>query len=197
MPYDAGLDPYLDPSTGILKNLLGIVSQDELNKAEADISYAVLIGLSDNPIPGNFDLPHFQAVHQALFRSLYDWAGELRTVELSKGSTRFAHVPYIADSARHLFERLHSENLLRDLNEQPFIERLAHYYSEINILHPFREGNGRTQRAFFTLLAKATGHRIKWEELDQTENLHASIAAYGGDESKLVAMFTTLIAVDD
>lgn len=153
MAYDVGSDPYLDPGTGILRNLLGIATQDELEKAEADVSYIVLIGPPDSTIPGNFDLLHLQAVHKALFGSLYEWAGELRTVELSKGHTRFAHVPYIADSARRLFRELHSENLLRDLGEARFIERPAYYYSEINVLHPFREGNGRTQRAFFTLLA--------------------------------------------
>lgn len=197
MPYDAGTDPYLDPSTGVLRNLLEISSQDELDKAEADISYVVLIGLLDNPVPGSFDLAHYQALHKAMFGALYDWAGKLRTVELAKGNTRFAHVPYIAASAKTLFDELRRENLLRDLNDEQFIERLAYYYSEINILHPFREGNGRTQRAFFTLLANQSGHRIKWEDLNEQENLDASIAAYTGDTSKLVAMLKQLVTVEE
>jgi len=197
VPYDAGTDPYLDPETGVLRNVLGIASRHELEKAEADITYAVLIGLADNPLQGSFDLAHYRALHEALFGSLYDWAGELRTVELTKGNTRFAHVPFIADSAQQLFGDLKDGNLLRGLPEDRFIERLSHFYSEINVLHPFREGNGRTQRAFFTLLAEQSGHRIRWENLDERQNLEASIAAYTGDLTKLIDMFRELVSAND
>jgi cell filamentation protein len=191
--YDAGTDPYLDPATGILRNNLGITTQDELDKAEADISTAVLAGLVDNPISGNFDLKHLQAIHKALFGSLYPWAGELRTVELAKDDTRFANPEFLAKAAVAVFDKLHSENRLRNLPNEQYIERLAHYFSEINILHPFREGNGRTQRTFFTLLTAESGHRIKWEEMDPAVNLKASIAAYQGEESGLVTMLTALV----
>lgn len=193
MPYDAGIDPYIDPNTGILSNSLGITSQTELEKAEADISAVVLASLPDQPIPGNFDLQHMQAIHRALFGSLYPWAGELRTVELTKGSTRFANPEFLEQAAATVFYELHHENLLRDLPGNTYIERFAHYFSEVNILHPFREGNGRTQRAFFSLLAADAGRRVKWESMDPAENLKASVAAYNGDESDLVAMLTLLI----
>lgn len=197
MPYSPDNDPYLDPDTGILRNTLEITTQPELDEAEADISTAVLAGLIDNPIPGNFDLAHLQAIHKALFGSLYPWAGQLRTVELAKDDTRFANPEFLAKAADSLFSELHDENLLRDLPEEEYIKLLAHYFSEVNILHPFREGNGRTQRAFFTLLAAESDHRIKWEEMDADENLQASIAAYQGDESGLVAMFKKLVVVND
>lgn len=194
MSYDTDTDPYIDPVTGILKNSLGITDQTELEEAEADISTVVLASLPDNPIPGDFDLKHLQAIHQALFGSLYPWAGELRTVEMAKGSTRFANPEFLYKAATALFDELHSKNLLRDLSDSEYIKQFAHYFSEVNILHPFREGNGRTQRAFFTLLAAEAGRRVKWELLNADENLQASIAAYNGDESNLVAMFESLVA---
>lgn len=194
MPYDTDTDPYLDPDTGILRNSLGITTQAELDEAEADISTVVLAALPDNPIPGNFDLRHLQAIHKALFGSLYPWAGELRTVEMTKEATRFANPEFLEKAAAALFDELHKENLLRNLSDETYVERLAHYFSEVNILHPFREGNGRTQRAFFTLLAMEAGHRIKWESIDADQNLAASIAAYQGDESGLATMLASLLA---
>lgn len=193
MPYAADTDPYLDLTTGILRNSLGISTQIELDKAEADISTVVLASLPDNPIPGSFDQAHLQAIHRALFGSLYPWAGELRTVELAKDSTRFANPDFLEQAATSVFDKLHDENLLRDLPEKQYIERLAHYYSEVNILHPFREGNGRTQRAFFTLLAAESGYRIRWELMNVEQNLEASIMAYGGNEDLLVMMLASLV----
>lgn len=88
---------------------------------------------------------------------------------------------------------MRAERLLDELGSDEYARRLAHYYSELNILHPFREGNGRTQRAFFTLLAQRTGKRLAWQHLDAQENVAASIAAYNGDESKLAAMLSRLV----
>jgi cell filamentation protein len=93
-----------------------------------------------------------------------------------------------------VFTELHSENLLAELPNDKHVKRFAYYYSEINILHPFREGNGRAQCAFFTLLAIESGRRIRWGSMDPGQNLTASIAAYTGDKSGLVAMLTLLIA---
>ncbi len=193
MPYDSDTDPYLDPITGILKNSLGITKQVELDKAEADLTSAVLLALPENPILGNFDLKHLQDLHKTLFSSLYSWAGELRTVEMAKGSTSFANPEFLEQAAKNLFDGLQAEKLLGGLGDEAYARRLAHYFSEINILHPFREGNGRTQRAFFTLLVVQSDRQIAWERMDPDENIAASIEAYNGDESRLAAMLFKLL----
>ena len=77
-----------------------------------------------------------------------------------------------------------------------YIRKLAHYYSEINILHPFREGNGRTQRVFFSQLAMLAGYRFAWERLDRDENLCTCIAAYEGNETPLAEMLDALLETD-
>lgn len=193
MLYSTGVDPYLNPKTGIFINSLGIDTQTELDKAEADISSVVLAALPDNPITGDFDLLHLRAIHKALLGSLYTWAGQLRTVEMTKGTTRFANPEFLEKSASELFIELHNENFLCGLQYEQYLQRLAHYYSEVNILHPFREGNGRTQRTFFTLLAAKAGYIIKWNLMDIDENLEASISAYNGDELALTKMFAKIV----
>lgn len=193
MPYELEVDPYVNPDTGVLQNLLGIDNSRDLENAEADITAAAIALLAERPVPGNFGLTHLQAIHGELFSSIYTWAGDLRTVEVTKGTTKFASAEFLEQAAKQVCNNLHTENVLKDLPDKIYAERLAHYYSEINILHPFRDGNGRTERAFFTLLAAESGRRIAWEFMEPKENLAASIAAYNGDESKLARMFQTLV----
>lgn len=193
MSYGTDNDPYLDPGRGILRNLAGITTAKELEKAEANLSAAAIALLKERPVLGNFDLAHLIAIHKRLFGSLYPWAGELRTVEMNKGATRFASAEFLPQAAQTLLAELQAENLLDNLADKAYAERLAHYYSELNILHPFREGNGRTQRAFFTLLAARSDRDLAWERMDPAANVAASIAAYHGDESKLVKTLAALL----
>jgi cell filamentation protein len=193
MPYDSDNDPYLDSKFGVLKNRLGIVDPNKLEEAEAIITTPAIALLKEEPILGDFDLKHLQAIHKQLFSPLYTWAGELRRVVLTKGSTQFANPDFIEQAAKELFHNLQSENLLLDLDDDTYLKHFAHYYSEVNILHPFREGNGRTQRAFFSLLADQSQKEVAWDRMNPEENLEASIAAYNGDESKLINMLRALI----
>ncbi len=193
MLYSTTPDPYLDPDTGVLKNLLGITSTLGLEKAEADITAVTIALVPEHPIPGNYDLAHLQRIHKELFGSIYPWAGEIRQVEMVKGTTRFANSDVIQQAAKTLFDKLHAEKLLIGLPFERYVERLAHYYSEINILHPFREGNGRVQRTYFTLLASEAGYNLYWDAMNADENLAASITAYDGEESQLVRMMKALL----
>jgi cell filamentation protein len=193
MAYDSNPDPYIDFETGTLKNLLGTTSEEELEEAEADITAAAIAAMPEAPPLGDFDLEHLQNIHWELFNAIYDWAGEIRTVEIAKESTRFANSDTIESAAQSLFRELHDEDMLRGLAYRQYVARLAHYYSEINVLHPFREGNGRTQRIFFSQLAAVAGYRFAWERLDADENLRVGIAAYDGDEAPLATMLDELI----
>lgn len=193
MVYDTDTDSYLDPATGVLRNSLGINDADELANAEADLTAVAIATLTEDPVLGNFDLAHLQTIHKRLFSAIYPWAGELRRSEMSKGTTRFASVDSLSQAANQVFNNLHDEKLLSGLTDDNYIGRLAHYYSEVNILHPFREGNGRTQRAFFTLLVAQSGRHIAWELMDPAQNLAASIEAYKGNESGLVRLLGTLV----
>jgi len=128
-----------------------------------------------------------------LFNAIYSWAGEIRTVEIAKENTRFANSDAIEQAAHELFEKLHAENLLKDFSRDQYVKHLAHYYSEVNILHPFREGNGRTERVFFSQFVAEADYRLAWERLNADENLRACVAAYEGDGSLLAKMLDGLL----
>jgi fido (protein-threonine AMPylation protein) len=94
---------------------------------------------------------------------VYAWAGQLRTIDISKGGNRFAHHGFIAGAAASIFAGLAVEKYLAGLAPDAFSDRAAHYLGELNALHPFREGNGRAQREFISHLAQANGYYIAWE----------------------------------
>ncbi|MBV8775026.1 MAG: Fic family protein, partial [Deltaproteobacteria bacterium] len=129
-----------------------------------------------------------QAIHRYLFQDVYPWAGELRTIDISKGGHRFAHHTHILNAAAPLFQRLAEEKDLAGLDAAAFSERAAHYLGEVNALHPFREGNGRAQREFISQLARANGYSIAWRNVNPQDMLQASIASFKGDTSPLAAI---------
>src|ERR1700761_7308850 len=185
-------DPYTNPVTGVLHNKLGLSASGELETAEREITHAALIFLRESPVPASYDLPHLCAIHHRIFGDIYDWAGQLRTVAIAKGSW-FCLPQYIESSAAEIFRALHSECLLRGLPRDAFIERLTYYLGEVNAVHPFREGNGRAQRAFFEQLASDAGFILDWQHLDADRNVMASAAIMSGDSAPMRKMLDELI----
>lgn len=185
-------DPYADPVTGVFRNRLGLTATAELEAAEREITHSALIALKEAPVRPSYDLRHLCAVHRRIFGDIYDWAGLLRTVAIAKESW-FCLPQYIESSAAEIFRELHGENLLRGLPRDVFTERLAYYLGEVNALHPFREGNGRTQRAFFEQLASDAGFILDWQHLDADRNIAASAAIMRGDPALMRKMLNELI----
>lgn len=163
-------DPYVWPGTTCLKNKLGIRDEDQLANAEARIISVRDVEVARETIPGEYDLTHLQLFHKRLFSDLYDWAGSIRTVDIIKGETRFGSARFLADDISGVFSELKYELHLIGLNKRYFVERLAYFYGEINARHAFREGNGRSQRAFLRQLAAAAGWRLDWSAMDREMN---------------------------
>jgi cell filamentation protein len=185
-------DPYTDPVTGILLNKLGLRTVGELESAEREITHAALILLRESPVRPTYDLPHLCAIHHRIFGDLYEWAGQVRTVAIAKGNL-FCLPQYIESSSADIFRALHGENFLRGLARRTFIDRLTYYLGEVNAVHPFREGNGRTQRAFFEQLARDAGFTVNWQHLDAARNVEASAAIMRGDAEPMRKLLDTLI----
>jgi cell filamentation protein len=188
-------DPYSDPVTGVLHNKLGLGSADGLEAAERDITHGALILLHESPVAATYDLPHLREIHRRIFGDLYEWAGKIRTVSIAKGAT-FCLPQYIESAATAIFGELRSESFLRGLARDVLIERLAYYLGEVNALHPFREGNGRTQRAFFGQLARDAGFAVSWQHLDAARNIEASAASMRGDLAPMCKMLDALVSND-
>lgn len=182
-------DDYTDPATGVLKNRLGITDQATLETTEAQFVAQRSHELVQDPIPGAFDLPHLQAIHRHLFGDVYEWAGHLRTVDLTKDTSRFAHHAYLERAAEKMFWELAQEHHLRGLEPAAFSGRAAYYLAELNALHPFRDGNGRAQREFLSQLARDNHYVIAWDQITQADLLDASRRSFSGD----LAPLTTLI----
>lgn len=197
MDYETENDPYLIPGTGVFRNKLSISDRDELKHVEAQLTAVELAILEAAPLYGDYNLAHLQAIHRRVFGALYPWAGQLRSVEITKDDTQFAKSDALFGYGESIFDALHDEELLQGLRRDHFVERLAHYYSELNLLHPFREGNGRVLRAFIHSLARQAGWWVDWTELDPDANIEACIAAYHGDELPLGEMLAPLISEYD
>ena len=191
------VDPYFDDSIGTLRNLLGAKSPGELRKLEPQIVFANELELESVDIPRTNDLIELLAIQAQLFKGVYDWAGQIRSVDIKKnedGAEYFLIVSKIADAASYVFGELAKENNLKSLDLDLFVERIAYFYDQLNYIHPFREGNGRTQRIFWTRVALDAGYEINWDEVIGDENDKASrLAAEEMDLSVLKAMFVRIV----
>ncbi|WP_205781293.1 Fic family protein [Microbacterium sp. Gd 4-13] len=175
------VDPYLDPASGVLRNRLGLTDSAMLDRAEAQLVEARRAQMVTRPIGIAGDLRQLQAIHGQLFQDVYEWAGQLRTVDMRKGSDPaaefFMPVSRLETGAGFAFAELREDKMLRGMDRDRFVERLAHHYDQVNYLHPFREGNGRTQRIFWTQISAAAGYDLDWSKVTGAENDRASRAA--------------------
>lgn len=175
---------YCYPGTNVLKNKLNIHDRGTLSDAERSISLVRMIELEDHPVNGNYDLDHLKEIHKVLFGDIFEWAGKLRTVDISKG-TMFCKCEYIENNAIKLFKELKDENNLVGLQIEDIVPRLAYYLCEINAIHPFREGNGRTQRLFVKQLAFDAGYHLDFTGITDEEMINASVRGFVLDYSHM------------
>lgn len=186
-------DPYVYPGTSCFRNRLGIRDADALARFEANQTAITLAQLEREWFAGRYDLAHLKTFHRRIFGDIYTWAGELRSVPITKEQSLFALPEHIESYLRRVFSALAEERFLRELAQEEFLDRLTHYYAELNAVHPFREGNGRTQRAFLGQLVHDTGYHIAWERLDGQRNTAASSASLQGDNGLLRQMLDELV----
>ena len=149
-----------------LENKLGITNSAELAREEERISKKKAVelfesGSLDKLAPGRF--ASLQAIHKALFKDIYDFAGELRTVNLAKGNFRFAPLMYLEAALGNI-----------DKMPQSTYDEIIEKYVEMNIAHPFREGNGRSTRLWLDQMLKAgIGQVVDWSKVDKEDYLLA------------------------
>lgn len=178
---------YCYPNSDVLINKLNIQNAKDLSVAEREITSVRLAVAKAHPIRGQFDLKHLQKIHKAIFGDVYYWAGELRHVNISKGN-QFCLAVNLETYADNLFRKLEQEHYLID-SKDSVPHRLAYYLSEINVLHPFREGNGRTQRLFIEYLALIAGYEIDFSAVTPQEMIIASADSFACDYASINAMF--------
>ena len=180
------------PGTTCLINKLGIQDETILAEKEAAIVFAKASLLDQRPIQGKFDFEHYKQIHRFLFCNLYDWAGQVRTVNIAKKGTAFIPVEEIERCAEACFSRLTAFDS-KNLSHHELAAEIADFYHSINMLHPFREGNGRTQRVFFTQWLQHLGYDFNLISIDPDEFMIATIFAAQGVMDPLIHLFEEII----
>lgn len=176
----------------ILKNKLGIKNKEQLEEAERNITALRILQLKTGELRGEPNFKYLCKIHKHIFGDIYSWAGKIRTVDISKGNM-FCNSQFILENAEEIFNRLKKENYLQDYKDvEKMSERLAYYLSEINALHPFREGNGRTQREFIIVLARRAGYKVDFSKVSQEEMIQASEEAFYCDYRHMNEIFARI-----
>lgn len=188
--YAAVPDPYCYAGTTVLKNIPGMRDAGALERFET----AITAQRAGEALPsGRLTVRHYQAVHRHLFQDVYRWAGRLRSIRISKGNSTFCYPEHIKGELQRTFCGLRKSNRLRGLDAGEFARRAAHFLSELNAIHAFRDGNGRAQLAFMALVAANAGHPLALGRLNPKDFLNAMIASFHGDERPLARQLLMLI----
>jgi len=187
--YDYDWDAnYCYPKSNVLINKLNIKDTASLFVAEREITAFKIAKAKDEPIKGNFDLEHLQKINRFIFEDIYTWAGKLRTVDIAKGN-QFCLSNHLETYAAGVFNELLKENYLINHSFDIVLQRLAYYLSEINVLHPFREGNGRTQRLFIEYLGSVAGVEVDFSGVSDCEMIVASANSFAKDYNEMNSLF--------
>lgn len=184
---------YCYPNSEVLKNKLNITDRNELFEAEKELTAIRLRELQVKPVKGKFDFKHLKAIHKYIFQDVYDWAGKERTVEIGKGNL-FCTTSCIQSYAESVFNKYYSQCYNAKDNFEDFIRVFADNYGDLNALHPFREGNGRTQREFARIICLECGYDFDLSIATHSEMLEASILSFDkADSSGLVKIFSKAV----
>lgn len=173
--YESKNSVYCYKGTNVLVNKMNIKDPVALEKYETSVIGLKLMALSKKGITGKFDVSHFVSIHKFLFEDIYPFAGLFRTENIAKDYFQFAEWEYIESELARLLTELKNENFLSHLSKEKFAERLAYYWAELNVLHPFREGNGRTTREFLRQLSLKNGYILNLHKVAPQDLLNASI----------------------
>lgn len=181
------------PNTTVLVNKLGITEQSKLSFAEQRIVTGMYTQAETTVKFENVDFEFYKLLHKHLFEDIYEWAGTVRNINISKKGTVFCNASEIERVGKLKFQRLKELNFLKDLKRDLFLEELTELYNDLNFLHPFREGNGRTLRLFITLLVRNAGFDISFAKCDRDLLMIATIKAIQGDKTLLREVVEELV----
>ena len=181
------------PGTTVLINKFDIRDEEKLNEVESVLVSVRYAEWLNAPKADTFDFAHYKAIHHFLFSDLYDWAGQVRTVNISKKGTIFTPAENIERQAELIFKRLQDCNYFKGLLHDEFVKEIVDFYCVTNALHPFREGNGRTQRVFLTQLIRNAGYGINFADMDTDLLMIATIQSAQGVTDLLTRIFAESI----
>lgn len=184
-------DPLCYPDTNVLINLLDLRDQEELDEYEAAVFQ---VRFEEEWPSGSLDLDHYLSLHHHLFQDVYAWAGEIRDIRIHKDRTTFAYPENILMSLKAVFNDLATNKYLVDMEPREFAENAAHLLAEINAAHPFREGNGRTQLAFLSMVVENAGFPFNEDVIEPQTVVPAMIESFHSSNDALVKLIEKITA---
>ena len=188
--YQVAHDPYCYRGSRVLKNKQGLRNQPDLDRYElAMTTQRFAEGLPS----GRFDVAHYRRLHRHLFQDVYTWAGRYRSVRIAKGASMFCYPENIAREMDVLFGNLAATQIFDTQSADQFAVASVGFLAHLNAIHPFRDGNGRSQLAFLVLLANRAGYRLYLKRLRQKPFLVAMIESFLGRSDLLASQISGLI----
>ena len=179
--------------TFCLINKLGITDEEKLKQFEAAVTFARISEIEKGDINFPVTPDGYRSIHRFIFKDIYEWAGEYRKVDISKKGTSFARSDSIGHLMTACFDRLEKNNYFKGLGQADYVENAADLYQTLNMIHPFREGNGRTERVFISQFVRLADRFIDFSKVDEDELMISTIQAAGGVSDNLVDVFSRII----
>ena len=183
---------YCYKGSNVLINKLYIKNEGSFDSAERLFSGIRQASLEEKPLSGKLDFEYLKSIHQYLFQDLFMWAGQIRTVAIAKGNL-FCLPQFIEVYAKDIFKKLKQDNYYQGSNQRELVDKITELLGDINALHPFREGNGRTQREFIRCVAGINGFGLNWSLVKPIENIESSFESVNGDNTKLHTIIERII----
>ena len=168
---------YCYPDSDVLRNKLGIRNKDELKQVEEEFTAVRQLALLQQPLNGRFTKTHLLRIHRFLFEDVYPFAGQIRREQISKGDTLFYPPNVIDRELNRVFAAIHEKRILSETELQRQIKNLSYTMAELNIIHPFREGNGRSIRELVRCMGLEYGIQINWGNTSREELLNTAVAS--------------------
>lgn len=188
--YDSFEDPYCYKGSFVLKNKAGLRDPNALEGFELEMSSI----RAEEPLPeGKFDPTHYCAIHRHLFQDVYVWARKYRTVRTAKDGNSFCYPEHIETQMNGLFKGMNDAVFMPDVPRADFAEAAAHFLGELNAIHAFREGNGRTQLSYLYLMGLRAGHPLDMARMHAEPMLTAMIASFHGNYDALEVEIQSLL----
>jgi len=181
------------PDYSVLINKLDLRHADLLERAERRL---VVRRILEGIPSGDFDLAHLKAIHRQMFQDVFDWAGEIRTTEISKGGSQFQFRQYIETGMVDIYRRIKAHDNLKNLTADQFADLAGEIIGDINYVHPFREGNGRTQMQYLKQIAEQAGHSIDLTLIEKDAWMEASQKAHLGNYQPMSRCIAVSIGVE-
>ncbi len=184
--YNAIGSKYTYKGTDILRNKLNIQDEALLKEYETRIVAFKIATISSIKLPKGYTPERLKFINKYLFEEVYDFAGKYREENITKENFRFSEFQYIEENINRIFKSIDTEQM-KKMTFTKFVEQISYIMTELNVLHPFREGNGRTIRELVREICFDCGYTIDWYEINHDDILRVAKLAVL-DESEQIKM---------